>query len=172
MDHRPLTSNHVLTALAILGCPQTRQYVATDRHLPLLLGALLNVVENEIADQTTDPDRRERVLDGYLAQSNPGSDLVRRLSLAAHRLDRTTTDLDRSVGAVAPPAAQMLDVVRQANRCAGLAVTMHQTAAAAGYRSSDERLRTGLLALGNGIAEMINRFNEMVAHLDQSQPAG
>src|SRR5262245_45447785 len=173
MDNQPVTSNHVLTALAILGCRASPQYVATDRHLPLLLGALLNVVEAEIADQITDPDRQDRVLDGYVTESSLGGGPVRQLSLAAARLDRTATELDRFVGDPGQPDSQILDLAGQASRCAGLAISVHLTATAAdGYRPSNELLQAQLLALGISITEMINRFNDMVSHLDQSQQAG
>jgi hypothetical protein len=172
-DHRPLTSNHVLTALAILGCPATTPYVPTDRHLPLLLGALLSVVEAEIGELATDADRQDRVLDGYVAECGSDGDPLRLLSLAAHRLDRTAAELDRIVEGLPTPASQVLDVARQASRCAGTAISVHLTAAdGVGYRASDQLLQAQLLALGMGITEMINRFNDMVARLDQEQQAG
>ena len=172
MDQRPVTANHVLTALAVLGCPATTQYVATDRHLPLLLGALLNVVEDEIADQACDPDRQDRVLDGFAAQSGPDSD-DRQLSLAARRLDRTASEIDRFVGGVTPPASQLLELARQASRCADIALTVHLVAAEAdGYRPTNQRLQAQLLTLGICITEMIDRFNEMVVHLDKEERAG
>lgn len=92
-DSGPVTANHVLTALAILGCPATSLCPPTDRHLPLLLGALLNVVESEIADQVggscqVDPARESMVLDGFLALSDPGTH-----RLAALRLNRTAAEL-------------------------------------------------------------------------------
>lgn len=161
-------ANHVTTALAILGSPAASQYPPTDRHLPLLLGALLNVVESEIALQLGehDPEWAARVLDGFLAQPGP----ARPLELAALRLDRTAVELSRSIEGTAP-GRQVLDVAHQASRCASIALMVHLAALDGhGYRPDDDQLQAGLVALEIAVTDVINRFNEMVAELHQNQP--
>jgi hypothetical protein len=93
--HRAVTPDHVQVALAVLGLPATGAFPATEWHLPMLLGALLRTAETEIAGQCGDPDRRHRVVDGYLAQPCPDLDPFHPLSLAVLRLNLTSAELDR-----------------------------------------------------------------------------
>ncbi|GAA0907410.1 hypothetical protein [Virgisporangium aurantiacum] len=182
-DSRPVTSNHVLTALAILGCPATSLCPPSDRHLPFLLGALLKVVESEIADQVggscpVDPDRESTVIDGFLALSDPGTHRAPAHRLAALRLNRTAAELHRTIVDAVPSDRYLVDLAQQAIRCASAALAAHgaiqvdvRNAAAAGQdaRRGDDDLRTQLAALETAVTILISRSDDMVAHLRHGQ---
>jgi hypothetical protein len=185
-DSRPFTANHVLTALAILGCPATSLSPPTDRHLPLLLGALLNVVESEIADQVggshqVDPSRESMVLDGFLARSDPGTCRPRSHRLAALRLNRTAAELHRTIVDAVPSDRHLVDLAQQAIRCASAILAAHEAVQMAGHmaavagqddRPDDDDLRTQLAALETAVTDLISRSDDMVADLRHKQGSG
>jgi hypothetical protein len=178
-DSRPVTSNHVLTALAILGCPTTSLGPPMDRHLPFLLGALLKVVESEIADQVggsypLGPDRESMVLDGFLALSDPETYLPPSHGLAAIRLNRTAAELQRTIVDVVPSDRNLVDLARQAIRCASAILAAHgavRMAAVVGQddRPGDDDLRTQLAALETAVSDLISRSDDMVTDLRHTQ---
>lgn len=186
-DSRPVTANHVLTALAILGCPTASLSPPTDRHLPLLLGALLNVVESEIADQVgdpcqVDPGRESMVLDGFLARSDPGTHRARTHRLAALRLNRTAAELHRTIVDAVPSDRHLVDLAQQAIRCASAILAAHEAVQMAAHmaantaavavqhdRPGDDDLRTQLAALETAVTDLISRSDDVVADLRHKQ---
>jgi hypothetical protein len=174
-ESRPVTANHVLTALAILGWSTTGLFAPTDRDLPQLLGALLYVVESEIAGLPSRHDRAatdgptpavHAVLDGFRALADRGGDRAGPLELAARRLDRTAAQLRRATEQCPAPAGPILDVAQQASRCASIALTAHLIAVdGPALRPEDGHLQAQLMALETAVTDVIDRFDGMVRDL-------